>query len=80
MIETLHGMGQAAQAIEAGTAFAFVDGLAEAFGAQEVLLLQVDTNSGWDYGWVDVHRVVKENLFGQPDFHDVTRFAAFDQT
>jgi hypothetical protein len=88
VVETLHLRSEQAQTIEATAGLASMDGLAQGLGAQEVLRFEVDNESGRGAPALDVFGVVSqnefqgmigENLFGQADFDNLTRFAACDR-
>jgi hypothetical protein len=63
MVETLYGVSEPAQAIKAMPALPGMDGLAQGPGAQEILLFEVDGESGRNYGaGRDRLRMLSENL------------------
>ncbi len=87
VVDALHGRGEHAQTIETAPGLAGMDGVTQGIGAQEVLLFEVDTGSWPGVAVVAVlgrasrnifWRKVRENLFGQAHFCDVTGVAAFD--
>jgi hypothetical protein len=59
------------QTIETTPGLARVDGMAQGFVAQEVLVFEIDAEIGQSYGaGRGLFRMVRENLFGQAHVHD----------
>jgi hypothetical protein len=79
MVETPRRWRVPLQTIETTPALTRMDGLTQGIGAQEVLLFQVDNDNRRGVLALVVFGMVREDLFGQAHFRDVTAVAAFDQ-
>jgi hypothetical protein len=69
-----------AEAVKADAPFAGVDGLAELRGTHKIDFLEVaGVRRGNGHACLGSPSASAGNLFGQPNVHDVARFAALDQ-
>jgi hypothetical protein len=79
VVDTLHPRRDLAQTIETTPGLPRMDGLAQNFAVQEVLLFEVDPGNGRDcVAGRDLLRKASGNLFGQAHFRNMTGGAAFN--
>jgi len=80
VVEALHFPADATKAVKADARFAGVDGLAELGGAHKIDFLEVaGVRRGSGRARLGAASASAGNLFGKPNVHHVTRFAALDQ-